>query len=70
MLYDLMPGHLRRLPWSLRLRFGYSLMHYTLLATSIAGGLALPPIAAVTGAPWVNVNYLAFLLHWCRCRSR
>jgi len=64
LLYDLVPGHLRRLPWALRVRFGYSLLYYTLLAIAIAGGLALPPIAAVTGAPWVDVNYVGFLLHW------
>jgi cellulose synthase (UDP-forming) len=63
-LYDLAPGHLGRLRWGLRLRFGYSLLHYTLLAVTIIGGLALPPIAAVTGRPWVNINYGSFLLHW------
>src|SRR5262249_33167937 len=64
LLYDLVPGHLRRLPWALRIRFSYSLLYYTLLAISVAGGLALPPIAAITGAPWVKVNYVAFLAHW------
>jgi cellulose synthase (UDP-forming) len=64
LLYDLVPGHLRRLPWALRTRFSYSLLYYTLLAASVIGGLALPPIAAVTGAPWVNVNYVVFLAHW------
>jgi cellulose synthase/poly-beta-1,6-N-acetylglucosamine synthase-like glycosyltransferase len=64
LMYDLVPGHLGRLSWPLRIRFGYSLLYYTLLAVSVVGGLALPPIAAVTGAPWVDVNYLAFLAHW------
>jgi len=64
LLYDLVPGHLGRLSWPLRIRFGYSLLYYTLLAVSVVGGLALPPIAAVTGAPWVDVDYLAFLAHW------
>jgi len=63
-MYDLVPGHLGRLSWPLRIRFGYSLLYYTLLAVSVVGGLALPPIAAVTGAPWVDVDYLAFLAHW------
>ena len=27
-------------------------------------GLALPPIAAVTGLPWINVNYASFLGHY------
>ena len=64
LMYDLVPGHLGRLSWPLRIRFGYSLLYYTLLAVSVVGGLALPPIAAVTGAPWVDVDYLAFLAHW------
>jgi cellulose synthase (UDP-forming) len=64
MVFDLLPGHLRRLPWRMRLRFGYALLYYMLLAVSVAGGLALPPVAAVTGAPWVRVNYVAFLAHW------
>ena len=64
LMYDLVPGHLGRLSWPLRIRFGYSLLYYTLLAVSVVGGLALPPIAAVTGAPWVDVNYIAFLAHW------
>jgi cellulose synthase (UDP-forming) len=64
LLYDLVPGHLGRLSWALRIRFAFSLLYYTLLAVSVVGGLLLPPIAAVTGAPWVDVNYLQFLGHW------
>jgi hypothetical protein len=55
---------LSELSWRLRLRFGNALLFYGLLALSVGGGLLLPPIAAVTGVPWVNVNYLVFLLHW------
>ncbi len=64
LLYDLVPRHLGRLTWARRIRFGYSLLYYTLTAVATVGGIALPPIAAVTGAPWVNVNYLSFLAHW------
>ena len=31
---------------------------------STLGGLVLAPFAAVTGEPWMNVNYFTFLLHW------
>ena len=63
-LYGLVPRHVGRLPWLLRLRFLYSLLYYSLLATTMIAGLALSPIAAVTGIPWVNVDYVGFLLHW------
>jgi cellulose synthase (UDP-forming) len=63
-LLGLVPRHLRRLPWILRVRFTYALSYYVLLATTTLGGLALAPIAAVTGLPWMNVNYLGFLAHW------
>jgi len=60
----LVPAHLRRLPWRLRLRFLFALTFYPLVVLTAGGGLLLPPIAAVTGVPWVNVNYVAFLMHW------
>jgi cellulose synthase (UDP-forming) len=63
-LLGLVPRHLPRLPWKLRLRFLYALSYYVLLASTTVGGLALAPIAAVTGTPWINVNYLEFLLRW------
>lgn len=55
---------LRRLPWKLRLRFAFALSYYPLLVSSTAVGLLLPPIAAVTGLPWVRVNYFDFLIRW------
>ncbi|MGW6273378.1 MULTISPECIES: glycosyltransferase family 2 protein [unclassified Streptomyces] len=63
MLLGLLPRHLRRLPLLLRLRFAYALAYYPLLGLMITAGLALPPIAVLTGLPWMNVNYLDFLLH-------
>ena len=60
----LVPRNLRRLPWRLRLRFIYALSFYTLLVTTTLGGLLLAPAAAITGKPWINVNYLAFLAHF------
>ncbi|MFF1449976.1 glycosyltransferase family 2 protein [Streptomyces sp. NPDC058274] len=63
-LLDLVPRHLPRLPWTLRLRFLYALSYYVLLAATTVGGLALAPIAAVTGTPWINVNYPEFLVRW------
>jgi cellulose synthase/poly-beta-1,6-N-acetylglucosamine synthase-like glycosyltransferase len=64
LLHGLVPRHVGRLPWLLRVRFLYVLLYYSLLAGAIIAGLALSPIAAVTGIPWVNVDYVGFLLHW------
>ncbi|WP_217902143.1 glycosyltransferase family 2 protein [Rhodococcus sp. OK302] len=63
-LVNLVPRTLIRLPWRLRLRFLFALGFYPLLVLSTTVGLSLPPIAAVTGIPWVRVNYLDFLAHW------
>ncbi len=63
-LLRLAPRNLRRLPWVLRFRFLYALSYYFLLVSTTAAGLALAPVAAVTGLPWINVNYFAFLAHW------
>lgn len=64
LLLGLVPRHLGRLPWQLRVRFCYVLMFYGLLAATTLGGLLLPPIAAVTGIVWARVNYLEFLGRW------
>lgn len=58
------PRHLPRLSPKLRFRFLFALWFYPLLAVTSIVGLALPPIAAVTGVAWVNVNYLEFLVRW------
>ncbi|MHB1596608.1 MAG: glycosyltransferase family 2 protein [Streptosporangiaceae bacterium] len=63
-LLGLMPKNVARLPWLLRVRFGYALSYYVLLALTTIVGLAMAPIAAATGISWVAVNYLAFLGHW------
>ncbi|WP_037679789.1 glycosyltransferase [Streptomyces griseus] len=64
MLLGMLPKHLRRMPGRLRVRFAFALSYYPLLALTTTAGLLLPPIAAVTGHPWINVNYAAFLLHF------
>ncbi|MCQ4209795.1 glycosyltransferase family 2 protein [Streptomyces longispororuber] len=64
MLLGLLPRHLGRLPAVLRLRFAYALAYYPLLGLMIVAGLILPPVAVVTGLPWMNVDYFAFLLHF------
>ncbi|MFJ9542173.1 glycosyltransferase family 2 protein [Streptomyces sp. NPDC101225] len=64
LMLDLFLRHVRRLPWSLRLRFGFALSYYPLLGLSTVAALVLAPVAAVTGVPWVRVNYLSFLLHY------
>jgi len=64
MLLGMLPKHLRRMPGRLRLRFAFALSYYPLLALTTTCGLLLPPVAAVTGIPWVNVDYLSFLGHF------
>jgi Glycosyl transferase family group 2 len=61
LLYDLLPHHLYRMPWRLRLRFAYSVAYYPLLALTIGAGLALAPIVVLSDRPWVAVNYFHFL---------
>jgi cellulose synthase (UDP-forming) len=63
-LLTTVPKHLGRMPWKLRTRFMFALSFYPLLVLTTVVGLSLPPIAAVTGLPWVNVSYFEFLLHW------
>ncbi|WP_225833527.1 glycosyltransferase [Streptomyces sp. NK08204] len=64
MLLGMLPRHLGRMPGRLRLRFAFALSYYPLLALTTTCGLLLPPVAAVTGIPWINVNYAAFLVHF------
>ncbi|WP_329224949.1 glycosyltransferase [Streptomyces canus] len=64
MLLGMLPKHLWRMPGRLRIRFAFALSYYPLLALTTTAGLLLPPIAAVTGQPWINVNYGAFLVHF------
>ncbi|MDT3396017.1 glycosyltransferase [Streptomyces sp. B1866] len=64
LLLGLVPRHVPRLPWRLRLRFLYALDFYLLLAATTVGGLALAPVAAVDGSPWIQVDYPEFLLRW------
>jgi cellulose synthase/poly-beta-1,6-N-acetylglucosamine synthase-like glycosyltransferase len=63
-LLRLVPPNLLSLPWPLRFRFIYALFFYSLLVSGTLGGLVLALAAAITGTPWVHVNYVAFLLHW------
>jgi len=63
-LLGLVPVNLRRLSWRLRVRFLYALSYYGLLVSTTIAGLMLAPIAAVTGIPWINVSFAAFVLHW------
>jgi cellulose synthase (UDP-forming) len=59
--------HLRRMPWSVRLRFLYALLYYPTFTVIALVGLLLPPIAVLGGVQWVNVPYLEFLLRWGAC---
>lgn len=64
LLIDTVPQHLRRLSWPLQLRFIFALSYYPLLALTTTVGLVMTVIAAVTGVPWVNVDYVEFLIRW------
>jgi cellulose synthase/poly-beta-1,6-N-acetylglucosamine synthase-like glycosyltransferase len=64
LLFKLVPRNLTRLDWPHRFRFIYALCYYFLLTISTVIGVLLAPFAAVTGKPWMNVNYFAFVLHW------
>ncbi|MGM0929389.1 MAG: glycosyltransferase family 2 protein [Actinomycetota bacterium] len=64
LFFDMVPRHIARFSWPLRIRFLFALSYYPLLSVTTVAGLTLPIIAAVTGVPWVNVNYLEFLARW------
>ncbi|WP_413470911.1 glycosyltransferase family 2 protein [Streptomyces peucetius] len=64
MLFSLIWHHIGRMPVLRRLRFAYALGYYPLLALTVLAGMSLPPIAVLTGLPWMNVNYFDFLLHF------
>lgn len=61
---DMAPVHFRRLSWPLRLRFFFALAYYPILSIATLLGLAMPVIAAITGDPWVQVDYFEFLVRW------
>jgi cellulose synthase/poly-beta-1,6-N-acetylglucosamine synthase-like glycosyltransferase len=63
-LLRLAPRHLRRMPWRMRCRFVFALSYYPLFAMMTGLGLLLPPVAAVSGAGWLSVNYFEFLARW------
>jgi cellulose synthase (UDP-forming) len=64
LFFNMLPRHIARFSWPLRIRFLFTLSYYPLLALTTAAGLALPVVAAVSGANWVNVNYFEFLARW------
>lgn len=64
LLYEMLPKHLGRMPWRLRLRFMFALSYYPLLALTTVVGVALAPLAVITRTPWVNVDLVEFLLRW------
>ena len=63
-LLKLLPRHIGRMGWWLRMRFLYALLHYVLLAVVMVGGLLLPPIAVISDTPWMRVSYPEFLAQW------
>ena len=63
LLLTLLPQYWRQLSWPMRLQFLFGELWYPLFSTSIFVGLMLPVLAIATGQPWVDVSYLAFVLH-------
>jgi cellulose synthase (UDP-forming) len=64
-LIDLLPLHLGRMNPVLRLRFAFALFYYPLLAVTTCLGVALPAVAVTAGVPWIRVDYVSFLAHFC-----
>ncbi|CAM3574803.1 glycosyltransferase family 2 protein [Smaragdicoccus niigatensis] len=60
----LVPRTLKRVPWRMRLRFGFALAFYPMLWLTSMMGIVLAPVAAVTDVSWVRVNYGYFLVFW------
>jgi hypothetical protein len=63
-MLDLLPKKWTSLTWRLRARFSFALAHYSLLAIATLLGVAIIPIAAVSGTPWMEVNYVEFIIRW------
>ncbi|MET9377387.1 glycosyltransferase family 2 protein [Streptomyces sp. NPDC002992] len=61
LFFGMLPKHLGRMGLRLHLRFGVIATYYPLLAATTVIGTALPPVAAVTGTSWIDVNYFVFL---------
>jgi cellulose synthase (UDP-forming) len=64
LLYRLVPPHLRRLSWGLRMRFLYAMLFHTALVLTIVCGLALTAVAAATGTAPVTANPLYAVVFW------
>jgi cellulose synthase/poly-beta-1,6-N-acetylglucosamine synthase-like glycosyltransferase len=64
LLLKVVPYNFGCLGWAHRFRFIYAVFYYILVTVSMVTGILLAPIAAMTGRPWMEVNYIAFLLHW------
>lgn len=63
MLLDLIWDHVDRMPFLLRVRFVCALGYYPTHGLVITLGLTLPPAAVIAGIPWMDINYVAFVLH-------
>lgn len=64
LMYRLVPPHLRRLGWRLRLRYVYALLLNVSMIATIGLGIGLSVAGAVAGAGWGTVNPLTVLLYW------
>ncbi|MBC8641968.1 glycosyltransferase [Caballeronia sp. EK] len=53
----------RRLPWRLKGQFLFAQLWYPLFSLAMAGSVAMPIIALLTGRVWANVSYSEYLLH-------
>ena len=64
LMYRLVPPHLRRLGWRLRLRYLYALLFHTAMISTIGVGIVVSVAGAVTGAGWGTVNPITVLVCW------
>ncbi len=62
-LLTILPRYWSGLSYRKRFQFLFSELWYPLFSLSMMIGILLPPIAIFWRQPWVNVNYIDFLLH-------
>ncbi len=64
LLCRVVPPHLGRMHWRLRLRYLYALLHHTALVVAIGCGLVAAAGTAVAGPQWIGNDPVRVLLYW------
>jgi cellulose synthase (UDP-forming) len=64
LLCRVVPSHLGRLHWRLRLRYLYALLYHTALVVAIGCGLAAAVGTALAGPQWIGADPVRVLLYW------